>query len=166
MEPYLQAIVHGMPDPVASLDVDGRIACWNQSAQSLFLVGEAEALGQALDDVLGCDVHLEDGAQLHVVQRGGARITVRLALTFDERSGHTLVVFEQRAKVDPRDDLSPRLLETLQGLLAGHSEKQLAADMGLSPHTIHDYVKALYRRFGVASRAELLARVLSTGRNA
>jgi len=54
--------------------------------------------------------------------------------------------------------LGPRLTQTLDLLLAGDAEKQIARKLGLSPHTIHDYVKAVYRRFGVSSRAELLAR--------
>jgi DNA-binding CsgD family transcriptional regulator len=39
----------------------------------------------------------------------------------------------------------------------GDSEKQLAARLGLSRATIHQYVTALYRHFGVSSRAQLLA---------
>jgi DNA-binding CsgD family transcriptional regulator len=60
-------------------------------------------------------------------------------------------------------DLSPRLVQTLELLLQGASEKQIAQQLNLSPHTIHDYVKALHRRFGVASRAELL--IAAMGRN-
>jgi DNA-binding CsgD family transcriptional regulator len=55
-------------------------------------------------------------------------------------------------------DLSPRMLQTLRSLLEGDSEKQAAAKLGLSPHTIHVYVKALYKRYNVSSRGELLAR--------
>jgi DNA-binding NarL/FixJ family response regulator len=55
------------------------------------------------------------------------------------------------------DALSPRLRQTLACLLRGDSEKQLAARLGLSPATIHQYVTALYRHFGVTSRAQLLA---------
>ena len=54
--------------------------------------------------------------------------------------------------------LSPRLQETLHFLLTGKSEKQIATELGLSKHTVHSYVKALYKHFGVTSRAELLAR--------
>lgn len=53
--------------------------------------------------------------------------------------------------------LPPRLKQTLTCLLAGDSEKQAARRLGLSPHTVHVYVKSLYRRFGVNSRGELLA---------
>lgn len=58
--------------------------------------------------------------------------------------------------------LSPREWETLQCLLAGDSEKQIAARLHLSPHTVHTYVKSLYRRFEVSSRGELMALFLSS----
>jgi DNA-binding CsgD family transcriptional regulator len=58
--------------------------------------------------------------------------------------------------------LSPRLRTTLGHLARGLSEKQVAAELELSPHTVHDYVKALYRHFGVQSRSELLARCLGS----
>jgi DNA-binding CsgD family transcriptional regulator len=57
--------------------------------------------------------------------------------------------------------LTPRLVDTLRGLARGRSEKQVADDLRLSPHTVHEYVKALYRHFGVQSRSELLAACLA-----
>jgi DNA-binding CsgD family transcriptional regulator len=54
--------------------------------------------------------------------------------------------------------LPPRLSQTLTELLAGHSEKEIAAKLDLSRHTIHNYVKALHQRFEVSSRGELLAK--------
>jgi DNA-binding NarL/FixJ family response regulator len=56
--------------------------------------------------------------------------------------------------------LSRREKQTLEALLAGASEKQIAAKLALSPHTVHQYVKAIYRAFAVQSRGELLAKVL------
>jgi len=53
--------------------------------------------------------------------------------------------------------LGPRLCQTLRLLARGLGEKQVAAELGLSPHTVHEYVKTLYRHFGVSSRGELLA---------
>ena len=53
--------------------------------------------------------------------------------------------------------LTPRLHQTLQRLLMGESEKQIADALNLSHHTVHGYVKSLYRRFGANSRAELMA---------
>lgn len=53
--------------------------------------------------------------------------------------------------------LSKRLRETLDGLLGGGSAKEIAADLGLSPHTVQNYIKAVYREYNVNSRGELLA---------
>jgi DNA-binding CsgD family transcriptional regulator len=56
--------------------------------------------------------------------------------------------------------LSVRLRQTLACLVQGDSEKQAAARLGISHPTVHQYVTALYRRFGVQSRGQLLAHVL------
>ena len=56
--------------------------------------------------------------------------------------------------------LAPRLEETLRALMTGASEKQIADDLGVSKHTLHQYVKTLYRRFAVSSRPELMAKVM------
>jgi DNA-binding CsgD family transcriptional regulator len=63
---------------------------------------------------------------------------------------------------DPTSDLPPRLAQTLNELASGLSEKQVALKLELSPHTIHNYIKALHQRFGVNSRAELLAKATRT----
>ena len=57
----------------------------------------------------------------------------------------------------PLPDLPPRLKETLGCLLEGDSEKQVALRLGLSRHTVHQYVQDLHRRLGVGTRAELMA---------
>jgi len=48
------------------------------------------------------------------------------------------------------------------GLVRGLSEKEVAAGLHLSPHTVHHHVGAIYRLLGVKSRAEFLLRVLPT----
>lgn len=53
--------------------------------------------------------------------------------------------------------LSPRQRQTLDLLLQGDSEKQVAAKLGISAGTVHEYVMGLYRHFNVQSRGELLA---------
>ena len=53
--------------------------------------------------------------------------------------------------------LSPRQRQTLECLLEGDSEKQVAHRLGLRRSTVHEYVTALHRHFRVSSRGELLA---------
>ena len=56
-----------------------------------------------------------------------------------------------------RQHLSPREHQTLDALLQGDSEKQIAASFSLSTATVHQYVTRLYRHFDVNSRGELMA---------
>ncbi|MCA9291990.1 MAG: PAS domain-containing protein [Phycisphaerales bacterium] len=56
------------------------------------------------------------------------------------------------------EGLTPRQREVLDHLLAGLAEKEIAARMCLSPHTVHNHVRALYRALNVSSRFELFAR--------
>lgn len=54
-------------------------------------------------------------------------------------------------------DWSPRERDVLDLLLTGASEKMGAARLNLSPHTFHGYVKTIYKKLGIGSRAELMA---------
>jgi DNA-binding CsgD family transcriptional regulator len=84
---------------------------------------------------------------------------------FGQRDCRVLQLFHE--ELGPRVEqsltlfrLAPRLRQTLEALLEGNSEKQAALRLGLSVHTVHEYVTTLYRRFEVSSRAELLAQFL------
>jgi DNA-binding NarL/FixJ family response regulator len=46
-------------------------------------------------------------------------------------------------------------------VMEGLSEKRIAAQLRISPCTVHNHVTAIYRAYGVHSRAELLVRALS-----
>lgn len=56
--------------------------------------------------------------------------------------------------------LSPKQRVALRLLLSGDSEKQIAAKLRRSPHTVHMHIKAIYRTLGVTSRAELFSQFL------
>jgi DNA-binding NarL/FixJ family response regulator len=56
--------------------------------------------------------------------------------------------------------LSPRLEAVRDLLLAGCSDKEIAEECGLAQPTVREYVTTIYRRYGVNSRARLLAHFL------
>lgn len=58
--------------------------------------------------------------------------------------------------------LSKRERETYRQLLTSRSEAEIAEQMGLSSHTIHDYARKLYRKFNVKGRTGLMALVLGS----
>jgi DNA-binding CsgD family transcriptional regulator len=48
----------------------------------------------------------------------------------------------------------------LQHLLLGKSVREIAEELGRSPHTVHDHVKSLHRKLNASSRGELVAKAL------
>jgi DNA-binding CsgD family transcriptional regulator len=56
--------------------------------------------------------------------------------------------------------LTPRERETLRYLLEGLAERDVARASGLTWRSTHQVVAGIYRKFGVSSRAELMARFL------
>jgi DNA-binding CsgD family transcriptional regulator len=91
---------------------------------------------------------------------GNRRFTVHdrrlVELCYDEIGRIEGTALATARDASPRD-LSLRLREVLGCLLEGDSEKQLAARLGLSRDTVHEYVQRVYRHFRVRSRAELMA---------
>jgi DNA-binding CsgD family transcriptional regulator len=66
------------------------------------------------------------------------------------------------AKVRPESEpeLTAAERRVLEKLLEGKSEKEIAAALHLSAHTVHHHVQAIHRYFNVHSGRELLARLL------
>lgn len=58
--------------------------------------------------------------------------------------------------------LSPSERKVLSLMLTGRSEKEIALDLDLTVATLHDYVKSIFRKFGVRSRASLMSLWLGT----
>lgn len=70
---------------------------------------------------------------------------------------------EQPKPGDEDTDLSPREYELLQLLARGQSNRQAAEALSLSPHTVGDHVKSIYRKLGVSSRGEAMVRAFRSG---
>jgi DNA-binding CsgD family transcriptional regulator len=54
--------------------------------------------------------------------------------------------------------LSPRQRVVLIMLVEAHDKDKIASLLHLSPHTVKDYMKAIYKHFGVCSQLELIHR--------
>jgi DNA-binding CsgD family transcriptional regulator len=60
----------------------------------------------------------------------------------------------------PPAELSPRLGQILDRLLAAKSPKQIARELHLSVWTVREHIHRLYQHFGVSTREELMARFI------
>lgn len=80
-----------------------------------------------------------------------------LILQFRSRSG--LVEDDLPTIAEPLpDSLSRRRRQVASAVLTGKSVKDIADEFELSPHTIRNHLKVVYRQLGVSSRAELQRR--------
>ena len=120
-----------------------------------------------LDDQLTSVYQVSDAGTVSVI----ALLRAPGEREFSEREQRLLSFFHGelgpligRSLISPTEPrpkgLSRRLGQTLACLLEGDTEKQVAARLGLSHATVHQYVTALYRHFGVSSRARLLAHII------
>jgi len=71
--------------------------------------------------------------------------------TQSKNVGHDLN--ETRLKI-----LTPAQRRVFELLVQGLIEKEVAAQLGISTHTVHDHVKAIYKTLSVSTRGELVSR--------
>ena len=76
-----------------------------------------------------------------------------------EQAARLLAGLEDRAGAQPPSaaGLTPRELEVLRLLAAGLTNREIAARLVISEHTVHRHVTNLYRRLGVSSRTAATA---------
>ncbi|PJE00281.1 MAG: DNA-binding response regulator [Leptospira sp.] len=104
------------------------------------------ALGYLLKSELGEMNHIID-----VILKGGAMITPTIALR---------VFSNFRRNIDkPQIYLTDREKQILELLVKGKTAVSLAKFLDLSEHTIHGYVKSIYRKLQVHNRSELAQKV-------
>lgn len=54
--------------------------------------------------------------------------------------------------------LTPRQLQVVRGMMLGMTDKEVARDLGISPHTVHAHVDKIRDRLGITGpRSALVA---------
>jgi DNA-binding NarL/FixJ family response regulator len=79
----------------------------------------------------------------------------------------------QQDHIEPQENIKPELsnpgllsdreVELLHLLARGCNNRQAAEILCVSPHTVGDYVKSIYRKLGVSRRGEALVRAFRSG---
>lgn len=120
------------------------------------------ALGAGADGYLLKDSPTEavlDGVR--VTLEGGAPISAAAAVFLLERFREPAAPVT--AAVPATERLTPRETELLTLFSRGHSYKSAARELGISPLTVGDHVKAIYRKLEVNSRGEAVFAAVRQG---
>jgi DNA-binding NarL/FixJ family response regulator len=67
------------------------------------------------------------------------------------------------AEPQPDASLSGREREVLELIADGSTNREIAGELCLSPHTVKEYTSAIYRKLGVKNRAEAVRRAHGVG---
>ena len=93
------------------------------------------------------------------------RVTRPVFATRDGVPSHTVVTIEPAPPAAVASiavdayDLSERERQVAASIARGRPTSQIAGDLHISAHTVRDHVKTLFRKTGVTSRGELVAKL-------
>jgi NarL family two-component system response regulator YdfI len=111
---------------------------------------EAGAKGYVLKKITGAELA---GILRHVA---GNRpfLDPRVATSIFEHIQRRKTVFDRPEK----RWLTERELEILQQLVGGSTDRHIAESLAISPHTVRSHLKNIYRKLGVTSRSQAVAK--------
>lgn len=93
---------------------------------------------------------------IEAITAGGSPMSPRIA---------RYIIEDYQGNTPPKESvvLTHREKEVLEGIAQGLPEKQLAEQLALSQHTIHTYVKSIYRKLQVNSQAQAVLKARRKG---
>ena len=110
-------------------------------------------------------VEVSDGSELTIETGGAAKATTgpfgpAVMAILREVAGPSDQRVEEFASLH---QLSPREQDVLRLLVQGHNTTGLANRLGISPHTVRDHLKNVFKKTSTRSRSELLSALAGAG---
>jgi DNA-binding NarL/FixJ family response regulator len=90
------------------------------------------------------------------ISHGGSPMSPKIARFVIEE-------LQLHAKRNADAELTPRETEVLKSIAQGKQEKTIAENLSLSPHTIHTYVKSIYKKLKVQSQTAAVLKARNKG---
>jgi DNA-binding CsgD family transcriptional regulator len=174
---YAGAVAHPpapRPPGVIVLDGELRPVSWTPAARewiAAFPGAEIHARFGMLPSVIYPAAAIarsrDDAAGAHALLRTADErwVAVEAARLEGDDTGHVAVTLrsatagETFALLCRAYALSPREREVVAALVAGLDTRAITERLFISPHTVQDHLKSVFRKVGVSSRRELLARL-------
>jgi DNA-binding CsgD family transcriptional regulator len=128
-------------------------ACLTDGTAFVALSAPVVALGAAVEDFAGI---LPPDASPIQIDAALQAVVVGLTVRPAQRPHHGFAPMTEETAVV----LTPREIEVLAALGKGLSNKAVARQLGISPHTVKFHVESLFRKLGAGSRAEAVVKGL------
>ena len=122
-----------------------------QDTERIFNSLKAGASGYILKRAVGEE--LRDAIQQ--VRAGGSPMTGQIARRVVQAFQQPAVAENVTARLSPREQ------EVLELLAKGHLYKEIASSLGITYATVHNYIRRMYEKLQVSSRAEAAAKFFS-----
>lgn len=137
------------------------------NARQLSILERGRGHGLTAGFTMPIRMHGEPDAMFTVAQRshrvisGPDLLSARLIGTVAYDRARTLLDPNELAKVPIA--LSPRMIDCVDLVAQGKSDWEIGQILGLSQDTVHEYVEAARRRYGVRRRTQLVLRAVHDG---
>ncbi len=179
-----QSALDALNNPIGLTDLDGSILRCNQSYRDCYGINAKDFLGStAINYLPRRDVQVHMNADLQISSRQKEECSYKAllckfsdqivthrkfkALDFNNKLIGIFHIVENRLIEDliapdsHKSPLTPRENLVLQQITRGASQKTIAANLGISPYTVNDHLKAIYSKLGINSRAQ--AQIIAMG---
>jgi DNA-binding NarL/FixJ family response regulator len=173
-EPDVLLVDLQLPDG-SGLDVIAKVRATGHRAKVLVITVFADvrsvvgAIEEGADGYLLKEADVDQiAAAIRTVLDGGAPISPAVASHILARVRRDGAVDGPRRAINPSPtmaavSLTAKETQVLEALASGRSFKEVAAQQGISLHTVGDHVKAIYRKLSVNSRGEAVFKAVQSG---
>ncbi len=166
--PELRAVFEEEMQLIVAGDQRARITVFQRKDGRTFPVVTAARVLRDEDEITGVLTVFLDLGEVQAAKRVGSTPATGLAATLERIAGElqTISLFTgaSAAPVVPFDHPDLRLLskrerEVLSQLLGGARVPIIAGHLSISPHTVRNHLKSIYRKLDVSDQATLIERV-------
>lgn len=160
-----------MPDTaLLRVDGDGLVASANDVAEELL----GSCVGRKCCDVVAAlskgEVHCDPNCVALLLKSGGSSGVDRTevhgestSLTCSSMDGQVIVAIHRTGEQAPKTPLTKRELEVMALIAKGYTNPRISRTLGISMSTVRTHVERILDKLGARSRAEAVARAVSTG---